>query len=247
MKQLTVLLALLATSTFYSQNAEVLFKEKYSKVGLELGINKMYTSNTPNPALFEWLPSKTFTLGVSYNFYQKENFNFKLSFLYSSFSQNTQFVTSTTAGYQLINSSSTGPYSLFMLPFETEYIFKISDKYYYSLISGVELTYNPNGSDGGFSEEGSGSGGNFTSIETVEYARNFPLYIGFNLGASFTIATKPMLLKLNVKYHYQFEEYIYEGISTITVNGVSTQAKQSITGNYFGFGVSILPNKNWFK
>lgn len=56
-----------------------------------------------------------------------------------------------------------------------------------------------------------------------------------------------MLLKFNAKYHNHFQEYIYEGISTITVNGVSIQAKQNLTGNYFNFGMIIIPTKNWFK
>lgn len=133
------------------------------------------------------------------------------------------------------------------LPVDIEYYFKISDKSYFSINTGVELTFNPYGSDEGFSAEGSGSNGNNTSIETFEYSNAFPLYFGFNVGASYNLATKSMLLKFNAKYHNQFQPYIYEGISTITVNGVSSQAQQNLTGDYFGFGVTLIPNKNWFK
>lgn len=246
MKKIILLFTFLVTITFYSQNAEVLFKENYSKMGLELGNNQLFTKNTPNPALYEWLPSNSFTFGLTYNFYQKENFNFKASLLYASFNQNTQFVVAGNEGTQSVNNSSTGPYSLLMLPLDMEYYFKISDKSYFSLNTGVELTFNPYGSDEGFSGEGSGSNGNYTSIETYEYSKAFPLFFGFNLGASYNLATKSMLLKFNAKYHNQFQGYIYEGISTITVNGVSSQAKQNLTGDYFGFGVTIIPHKNVF-
>ena len=56
-----------------------------------------------------------------------------------------------------------------------------------------------------------------------------------------------MLLKFNAKYHNQFQDNIYGSISTITVNGVSSQAKQNLTGDYFRFGVTIIPHKNVFR
>ena len=70
MKKVFLFTALLISVLGYSQNAEILFKEKYSKVGLELGLNKMYTKNSPNPASFEWTPSTSFSFGLTYNFYQ---------------------------------------------------------------------------------------------------------------------------------------------------------------------------------
>src|SRR5436190_23971767 len=112
----------------YSQNAEILFKEKYSKIGLELSLNKMYTKNTPNSASFEWTPSTSFSFGLTYNFYQKKNYNFKVSALYSMFDKNSQFIVTDNNGNKMIYTGSDGPYNLFMFPLEAEYYFKIADK-----------------------------------------------------------------------------------------------------------------------
>lgn len=248
MKKIFLFTSLFISILAKSQNAEILFKEKYSKVGLELGLNKMYTKNTPNPASFEWTPTTSFSFGLTYNFYQQKNYNFKVSALYSMFDKNSQFIITDNKGNKWRSAGSDGPYNLFMFPLEAEYYFKIANKTYFSISPGLEVTFNPYGRDEGYSLDAGGIGGGaIVKVETIEYSRNSPWYFGLNLGAAISLSTKPMLIKFNAKYHYQFEDYIYEGMATTTIDGNTSSSKHQLTGNYLGFGISIIPNKKLFK
>lgn len=243
----TIILLLLVSSFGFSQNAEYLFKEKYFKLGLELGSNLMFTENTSNPNLYEWVPFQTLNFGLVYNFYQKNNLNIKIAAIYSSFDLKEQKFYKLNNGNVISIETASGPYSLLIFPLETEYYFKLTDKTYFSLNSGIEFTFNPYGKDEGYSLSGFSSEGYSSQTSVVEYSREFPIYFGLNLGLSLNLATKPMLLKFNTKYHYQFENYIYEGIATTNINGDTSISKHNVTGNYIGIGLTIIPNKNIFK
>jgi hypothetical protein len=72
----------------------------------------------------------------------------------------------------------------------------------------------------------------------------FLLYYCFNFGFSVGYALKPMLIKFNVKYNYQFDEYLYPGITRIDRDGLQSASKHQVTGDYLGFGITIIPRKN---
>ena len=229
-----------------SQYSEIFFKQKYSKIGLEVGTQNMYVRNSANSANFQWTNSSAVNVGLSYNFYQKKNYNFKVGILFSFFDINEKFIVFDNSGGSIIYQGSTGPYSLFLIPLESEYFIKITEKIYFSITPGIEVAFNHYGSDEGKSISGGGIAGNITKIESNEFSRDFPIYFGANFGAAISLETKPMLLKFNVKYHKQFEDFIYRANSTINVNGNNSNASQNLTGDYLGFGISIFPNKNFF-
>lgn len=247
MKKFLWVFIILSSTAGFCQNAALLFKEKYFKVGLELGTNVMFTKNTSNPNQYKWTPFQTGNFGLVYNFYQKNDFNFKISALYSAFDLTEKASYRLENGSVLVSETSSGPYALLIFPLETEYYIKLNDRAHLSLNSGVEFTVNPNGKDEGFSSSGVSSGGFTSQTNVTEYSRDSPLYFGLNAGVSLNLSTKPLLIKLTAKYHYQLENYIYEGIATTDINGNSSVSRHNITGDYIGFGATFIPSKNLLK
>ena len=236
--------------TCNAQIAEELFKTKYSKIGLEVGSQKMYAKNQTNAAQYTWLTSQSVFFGFNYNFYQRKNLNLKVAITYSLFDQRSEHLVLDGNGTPIAKSGfEDGPYNLFSMPVDAEYFFRIKNNLLLTLNSGIEFTFNPYGRDEGTLMNASGINGFLTEINSTDKAPNFPLDIGANVGISLAIASKPMLIKVNIKYHENFNSYIYQGNSTIIVNGttVATNNISSLTGDYFGFGISINPNKNFFR
>ena len=71
--------------TCNAQIAEEIFKTKYSKIGLEVGSQKMFAKNQTNAAQYIWLTSQSVFFGFNYNFYQRKNLNLKAAITYSLF------------------------------------------------------------------------------------------------------------------------------------------------------------------
>lgn len=240
--------AIITTSN--AQIAEELFKTKYSKIGLEVGSQILFTKNQTNAAQYKWLTSQSVFFGFNYNFYQRKNLNLKVAITYSLFDQSDDYLVLDGSGTALMKAGSEGgPYNLFSMPIDAEYFFRVKSNLLLSVNTGLEFTYNMYGSDEGISRTARGVNGFITDINSVEKAPDFPLYLGVNAGLSFSIASKPMLLKFNVKYHKNFNSYLYEATSKIEINGISVanENKSSLTGDYFGLGISINPNKNFFR
>jgi hypothetical protein len=247
MKQLLLIGLMLTVSVLNSQHAEHLFREKYSRVGFEFGIQDFFITNHIPSGQYLWASAKTGNFGLGYNFYQNGNLSYKVSALYSFGNLQDEVLVENLKSYVRKNMSIQY-FEWIFLPIEIEYLVKLAEKFYFSPVTGIEIMVNPHGEDRGGSGWYINSTNSYIEINTVSSAKKYiPVYLGFNFGFSVNYALKPMLIKLNVKYHYQLEDYIYEGITGITDNGNVSFAKHNITGDYFGFGIAIVPNKNFFR
>lgn len=248
MKYFYLLLSAVYAQAAHAQHAENLFRGQYARLALEAGSNKLLTTNTYNPSLYQWTASYTGNIGLTWNFRQRGNMNYKISAIYSAFNlrESVSYNPLNPESVVTVNFSS-GPYTLLLLPLEAEYYAKLTGKTYLSFAAGPEFTVNPLGKDEGRSMVSIGSGTNSTRTNVTEYARSLPVYLGFNAGVSIGFATRAMLLKLYVKYHYQFEDYIYQGDAVTRLNGATSFSQHRLTGNYAGFGITVVPNKSLFK
>ena len=243
MKKLFIFATVLLFNCGNAQIAEQLFKEEYSKVGLEVITHLMYSNNTKNIAAYKWVPSQSLGIGATYNFYQKKNLNLKVAVFFSMFDLNTTYTATNSINIQQTIFNVHGQYALFSAPIDAEYYFKINSNTLFSVQAGPKITVNHYGLDEGRTV----SGTNNTSVETIDFSKKFPVFIGVNVGASVSFLSKSALVKLNVKYHRSLSDFIYKGNSTITVNSVDSFSTQLLTGNYLGFGLSIFPHKELFN
>lgn len=234
-----------------AQIAEKLYNEDFAKVGLELSSDILFVENTTLPNLFEYLPSRSYNLGLTYNFYQRNNTNIKLSGI-ASFFTIKEFEPSLLSDGRVNRGFSDGDINtLIRLPLEIEHFFQLTNSSYFSLFTGVELMYNTHGIDEGYVlfNQNVQESNSIKTISIHEYARAraIPLYMGVNFGMTYSLPTRAVLLQFNLKYHFFPNDYIYQAVIVTSVNEVQQFSKHNITGSYFGFGIRITPNKFWFK
>ena len=243
MSKFFIVAAVVMVNFAQAQIAEQLFMEKYSKVGLEFVSQLMLTTNTANIASFKWEESRSIGAGATYNFYQKKDLNLKAGVFFNMFDINTTVIATDNNNVRQTYAGEEGRYALFSLPIDAEYYFKITTNTLFSVQAGPELTTNNYGYDVARSVRLT----NNTSVETFSFSKKPPIFFGMNIGASVSFLTKSTLLKVNVKYHRSFSEFMYKGNSTITIDGTDSFATQLLTGSYIGFGISIYPNKDLFN
>lgn len=236
MKLLLISLLLTTTIAVKSQHAENLFRDYYLKFGLDMGYREMFAKNKGfDGYLFK--PLHMAGIGLQYNFYQKGNLNFRIApqYLYGHFNdEGVRFNLRWT--WQSMHYDDV---VLISLPVETEYFLKLTNRFYFSPSMGLELMMNHSG----FYYQKSVVG-----VLTISpQAKNsLPVHYGLNCGFSLDYAMRAMLIRVNVKYNYQFGNDLYKATTTANNKGVISTSEQSITGNYAGFGVAFIP-KNFFR
>jgi predicted glycosyltransferase involved in capsule biosynthesis len=78
MKLILITLFLTAMISVNSQHAENLFKDYYLRFGLDLSYREMFAKNIGYDE-YMWHSVKMGGFGIQYNFYQKENLNFRIT------------------------------------------------------------------------------------------------------------------------------------------------------------------------
>jgi hypothetical protein len=249
MKQILTYLLLVSSGAINAQNAEYLFREKYSRLGLDLGYRYMFVTNFGNDNTYYWDPMHTAGFGIQYNFNQNDDVNFRISahYVIGKISEKMKTAGSITRKSGIMNQSQ-----MITFPIEMEFCLKLNNKFYASFSTGPEVMFNTMRRYGftGYSDYEVQYDGNTTGYYTGIYPKyRLPilLYYGYNLGFSFSYALNPILIKFNVKYNYQFDEYLYQGITRIDRDGLQNASKHQVTGDYMGFGITIIPRKKLSK
>lgn len=231
------------------KNFENVF-EVYSKLGLIIGVDNLYTANEPNSVSYDLSTSKAFVIGLEYNFYQFKNYNLKLSALYRTEYnlKNYQNFKGEDIGrdFDIGGVLTFGPWSQFKVPLEIQYFKHISDKTFIHFGLGPELIIYPDDPSSGFSlailEDGTEVGYSKVGYNTKEF------YFGLNASIGFGIKTKHFLLKPYFQYHYQPEDLYTIVVTTQNLqSSPNTVSKHTVKGQYLSFGVILNPAKSLFK
>lgn len=246
MKLLLISLLMTTAITVNSQHAENLFRDYYMKFGLELGYREMFAKNKGYDE-YMWHSVKMGGFGIQYNFYQKENLNFRISPQYHFGVFKDEFVYF-TPGWTW-REMFVDDIGFIALPFETEYFFKLNDRFYFSPSVGFELMapikfyYYETGLTKTIKDYINDAESVIVRKTSPNERNQIPVYCGLNLGFSIDYVLRPMLLRFNVKYNYMLGEGFYRATTVVNNNGVINTSSQKITGNYAGVGVTIIPKK----
>jgi hypothetical protein len=249
MKPLLAFILFASTVSVTAQNAEYLFREYYSRLGIDIDYRYMFVTNIGNDNTYYWDPMHSGGFGLQYNFNQNGDVNFRISgqYVIGEIREKIKANGDVTQKIGVMNQSQ-----LITLPFEIEYYLKLNNKFFTSFTAGPVLVLNTmwrydfTGVSDFEVQYAGDTTGYYTGIYP-KYRLPILLYYGFNFGFSFSYALKPMLIKFNVKYHYQFDEFLYQGITRIDRDGLQNASKHEVTGDYLGFGITIIPNKNLLK
>jgi hypothetical protein len=246
MKLLSISFLMTVAITVNSQHAENLFRDYYLKFGLELGYREMFSKNIDYDE-YMWHSVKMGGFGIQYNFYQKGNLNFRITPQYHFGVFKDEFVYF-TPGWTW-REMFVDDIGFIALPFETEYFFKLNDRFYFSPSVGFELMvpikfyYYETGLTKTIKDYINDAESVIVRKTSPNERNQIPVYCGLNLGFSIDYVLRPMLLRFNVKYNYMLGEGFYRATTVVNNNGVINTSSQKITGNYAGFGVTIIPKK----
>ncbi len=222
----------------------------YSKLGLIVGLDNLYTTNEPNSVSYELSTSKAFVIGLEYNFYQFKNYNLKVSALYREYNlKNYTYFKGEDFGldFDISGVLSYGPWSQIKVPIEIQYFKDINDELFVYFGFGPEFIIYPDdpssGSALGVLEDGTEVG--FTEIG---YNNDKSFYFGFNGAIGFGYKTKYFLIRPFLQYHYQPEDLYTIIVTTQNLqSSPNTVSKHTIKGSYLSFGVVLNPAKSLFK
>ena len=249
----------LATFLFlnsYSQEAEKIFHNKYSKLSFVFQpstITSFYSSNTNGSSYpsIKFDDSGSLQFGLYYNFAQKNNFNFKTGLIAKEFNPLfTLNVNDQDIGYGIGYSlTEINPCKAFILsvPIKTEYFYKINGKLNFVIGGGLNLNlYTGCGETTTHVTVESNTEGRkiFTAVTNQEQ-------ITFSSELSFGVnyKTKFALLQLEAFYNRNLIQYPATGRYFIydLRNSADVQGDFSIDGNFYGLSLNISPKKGWLK
>lgn len=239
---------LFGQETLEKKIAETIFG-KYHKLELEVGGSVLFITNEANGVEYEYHNIKAFNLGLTYNFIQSGNFNFKGSVLWRIYKiRNTELFRKkdTSLPYSIYGKVKVGDFTQFLFPFQVEYFFSLTQKLSFFIGLGPELIIYP---------EDPSSGYTYVIVEDKEIgykevgnSKDGWLYVGLNASVGLNIEAGPLLLRPTFTYHYQPETLFTNVVTTqnlmVSKNTVSTH---EITGNYIMFGLSVTLKRGLFK
>jgi hypothetical protein len=250
---------LLATFLFlntYSQEAEKIYHEDYSKLSFVFQpsrITGFYSANTNGSSY----PSITFDdsgslqFGIYFNFAQKNNFNFKTGLIAKEF--NPLFTLNVNdedigygTGYSLSGINPTNAF-IFSIPIKAEYFYKINDKLNFVVGGGLNLNL--------FTGGGETTSEVFVTSETegrkIFNAITNQEQITFSGEISFGVnyKTKFALIQLEAFYNRNLLQYPATGRYFIydLENSADVEGDFTIDGNFYGLSLNISPKKGWLK
>jgi hypothetical protein len=254
LKTASFLLAVFSFAHLSAQNnknnfAKELFQKNH-KFGIDIGYNKLYTSNEYNSLDFNYPNQNAFQLGIEYNFYQYKNFNFKVGLIWRNYALvETKLLKAVDFDPFLKDTKiniSVSPNHMYKLPLSAEYYLPITNNTSFSISLGPEIIIYP--------EDPTLGSGLYTNENNIEigykeegFSNKSPFYFGLNTGVSFNIQTKYFLFKPYVNYHYQPKDLYTNVVTTQNLlQSPNTVSKHIIKGDYLGFGLVITPSKALF-
>ena len=249
MKYLIILVFYLESLNVTSQNDSLptSFFNEYSKFSVHLGVSKYVGSETSElPSTLEYRLKEFISpvLGIDYDIFQKNNFNFKLG-LNLTLMRDIEWIylSQSETGYafdyiSFSETSTDGQWRL-SLPITTEYILN-SGKNKISFNSSLIIGYHK--SDGlGYSEFGTVTEDDrIVQLESTYGQKTAPWYFNGQVGVGMYFPFKGWMLRTNVYYNLAFQK-LYEGEFEFKnlQQSPDTSGKLSFKGNSFGIEFSI--------
>ncbi|MFU8845108.1 MAG: hypothetical protein ACNA7V_15000, partial [Bacteroidales bacterium] len=133
------------------------------------------------------------------------------------------------------------------LPIVSEYFIKLNDRFYISPSLGFELMY-PTGFyylERSITTRYTEDNVEKTIVHLIvpQARKRIPVYCGLNFGFSVDYLLRFMLMRFNIKYNYILGDDMYKATTIADKNGIISKSGQMITGNYAGFGLTIIPKR----
>jgi hypothetical protein len=254
------ILSVFFQNVIYSQEAEKLYHDEFSKLTLVLQpsiLNKFIVSDeSSTPSLgFDDTFSKQF--GFYYNFAQSKNVNFKTGVIAKEFSprfhlnvSNEDLASAYPKSNEGLSDFSLSEQFVLSIPFKTEYFYKINDKL--NLVAGLGINLDLR--TGSHSENQLSisvldkNGANSTRILRIQNTE--PKITGSSdVSVGLNYKTKFALFQLEGFYNTQILSYAASGVyyfSNLDVSANKTGV-YTVTGNYYGLSLQISPKKGWLK
>ncbi len=258
---ISVLIFILCIPTkIHSQTAEKLFGENLSKISLVLQpsllkgyeVGAGYEGNSPSISF-----NKDFSaqFGFFYNFYQKNNFNFKAGVIVKTFKPTFNIKISNedlNAGYdysEYLSGFEIANQFIFSQTVKTEYFIPINNNLNFAVGLGMSLDIRTGG-----------GGGDELSAVVFDYSKQKER-IFFNVNSTEQQVTGSLDVSLGVNYKtniglFQVEFFNNSQLLSYPKTGVyefyldKNQTKTgvyTIKGNYNGLALIFTPRKGWLK
>ena len=232
-----------------SKVSENLFTN-YGRLGIYGGIHILQWSNTSNTSIdYKVNSGLTPSIGIDFNFYQKNNFNLRVGFFIRKHNIRTNsFIDANELpdGFPYITNSTDRPYWNYHLPLTAEYNLKIAERLSLSINTGFELMlYSITPRFPEFVEFGYRNGDNI--IITNEYENFNSLTGGLNLGTGLYYEWGNTLVRFDTKFHFHLGENIITRDIKVRnlLQSPDTNSSHFWNGDYISFNVTVYP-KNWF-
>ena len=255
----SILTSLLATFLFvnsYSQEAEKIYHDDYSKLSFVFQpsrITGFYSANIDgsNYPSIKFNDSGSLQFGVYYNFAQKGNFNFKTGIIAKEFNPLfTLNVDDEDIGYgDSYSLTGINPANafIFSIPIKSEYFFKLDDRLNLVLGAGLNLNLFTGGGETGSyvvvenDTEGRKIFNATTDQEQITFSGE--LSFGLNYKTSLALIQLEAFYSRNLLQHTATGRYyIYDLEKSADVNGDFI-----IDGNFYGLSLNVSPKKGWLK
>lgn len=258
--RVSVIFFIFFTSIIWSQEAEKIYHEKYSKLSFVIQpafLNKFQVSGTDNKPSVQFKKNFSYQFGVYYNFAQYKNLNIKTGLIAKSFSPKLSLNVS-EADLSFAFPGTSGALNDFYLteqyvisvPIKVEYFLKLHEKLNLTFGFGINADLRT----GRFSENELRievtTKQNNGSREIFKIESNEPKITAssdFSIGANYK--SNWGLIQLEVFYNGQLLSYAADGVyyfknldSSLNKTGVFT-----VYGNYYGVSLQITPKKGWLK
>lgn len=245
------------SNLIYSQEAEKLFKNDYSKISLIIQPAKLkgfYVSPNTSPTI-SFNNTFSFQFGFAYNFAQYKNFNFKTGIIAKVFRPSFDIIISNedlNAGYDYSNELTQFDLAnqyVFSEILGAEYFYPLSDKLNAVLGLGISLDIRTGGGNDllfvGVNDYNTNEYKRILIIDSNEQqiTSSADVSLGLNYKAEFG------LIQLTVFNNSQLLSYPKTGVYQF-VNLNNNQTKTgvyNVKGNYFGFSLTFSPKKSWYK
>jgi hypothetical protein len=240
------LIALIANS----QNNSLIYLDNFTKIGLNLQYTNTAFSNQTNTGLIlDYLDVESPVIGINYNIFQHNNFNFKANTNVRFYNhQRYTYIGASDLGAEnnILNTYTESGLVDLLTRIKSEYVFSRGKNIFLNVGTGFSILYYKRQSElnkGIFDF-------NENRIFTYDWSTgNKNIYLGALFSLGMDISTKSMLYQLFVEYNHNLsgptDIYTYT-TSNLLVSENSTVEKRN-TGHYLSFGISLHPKKSWFE
>lgn len=245
----------------YSQEAEKIFHEDFSKISIVLQPayqtgDVSYNNDRSSYPSLDFKEPFSFQFGFYYNFAQSGAFNFKTGLIAKPFKsyfdiniKNEDLGLSDNIDYSQV-LKGVDPLNTFMfsIPFKPEYIFRINEKLNAVVGLGVNLNLTLGEDDIYASfylpdEEGNAEKRVFYSvIETTSITVSGEFSIGLNYDFNFALLQVDLFYNDNL-FRTAEGHYIIENVENVS----DKRGLFDIQGDYYGVSFLLTPKKSWLR